>query len=310
MSEQSQVRLDVADPAVRSLIAPGARLKEIAVGGEWFEGPAWLGETLVWSDVRGNRLHAWDRERGARTWIEKSHHQNGHTVDREGRLVAASHGERAIVRREHDGRWTMIADFTPDWRRFNSPNDVVVASDGATWFTDPTFGLHQSEEGFEPPAMPSEIGGSHVFRAGPRGLRDGVRNLTAHLPAMPAPNGLALSPDESVLYVSDSSANHILGFRVRLSLDGPELHQPWIVHRTFEGSPDGIRVDPTGRLWSSSGAGVEILRPGLPGERARHLGTILVPQVTANLAFSPDLRRLALTATSSVYLLKLGDITV
>ncbi|PWD51416.1 gluconolactonase [Serinibacter arcticus] len=308
MTERYEVRLDVVDPSVRGLVAPGARLKEIASGGEWFEGPAWLGDTLVWSDVRGNRLHAWDSGRGARVWIAPSHHQNGHTVDHEGRLVAAASGERAVLRREHDGRWTMLADFY-DWKRFNSPNDVVVAADGGIWFTDPTYGLTQPTEGFDPEGAVSEIGGQHVYRIGARGLRDGTRSMTAQLPAMRQPNGLAFGADETVLYVTDSEARHILGFRVRMSLDGPELRQPWIVHRTFEGSPDGLRVDPAGRIWSSSAAGIEILRPGLPGEQARHLGTIRVPQETSNLAFSPDLKRLAITASSSVYLLKLGDVT-
>ena len=306
MSEQSEVRLDVVDESVRALVPAGARLKEIAGGGSWFEGPAWLGETLVWSDVRAGRLHAWDRERGARVWIERAFHQNGHAVDSSGRLVAASHGERAVVRREHSGRWTMLADFI-DWKRFNSPNDLVVASDDAVWFTDPTYGLLQPEESFEPAGV-SEVGGAHVYRIDPRGLSRPVTCLTERLPAMSAPNGLAFNPDESVLYVSDSEAGHILGFRIRMSLDGPELHQRWLVHETLEGKPDGIRVDPTGRIWSSSGAGVEILSPARPGERARHLGTIRVPQETANLAFSPDLKRLAITATSSVYLLKLGDV--
>lgn len=305
--QPTPVRLDVVDETMRSLVPEGAKLKEIASGGQWFEGPAWLGDTLVWSDVVGNRLHAWDRERGARVFIAPSHHQNGHTVDHSGRLIAAGSGERAVLRREHSGRWTMLADFW-DWKRFNSPNDVVVAADGAVWFTDPTYGLDQPTEGFNPLGAESEIGGTHVFRIGPRGLRDGVRCLTQDLPPVPAPNGLAFSPDESVLYVSDSASNVILGYPVRMSLDGPELRRPWVVHRTLEGSPDGIRVDPAGRLWSSSGAGVEVLRPGRPGEAAVHLGTIRVPQVTANLAFSPDLRRLAITATSSVYLLKLGDI--
>ena len=306
MSEQSGVRFDVVDESGRALVAPGTQLREIAGGGTWFEGPVWLGETLVWSDVREGRLHAWDRDRGARVWIERAFHQNGHALDSAGRIVAASHGERAIVRREHSGRWTVLADFV-DWKRFNSPNDLAIASDDSIWFTDPTYGLKQPLESFEPAGV-SEIGGAHIYRVDPRGLSHPVICLTERMPAMPAPNGIAFNPEESILYVSDSEAGHILGFRIRVSLDGPELHQRWLVHETLEGKPDGIRVDQTGRIWSSSGAGVEILSPARPGERARHLATIRVLQGATNLAFAPDLTRLAITSPTSVFLVKLGDI--
>lgn len=301
------LELDVVDDSVRLLFHSAATLEEVASGGTWFEGPAWLGTTLVWSDVVGNRLHAWDRTRGARVWIDPSFHQNGHTVDRQGRLLAASHGERAVVRLERDGRWTIVADLI-DGARFHSPNDLVVASDGAVWFTDPRYGLDKPTEGF---GGSPEIDGTHVYRVDPRGMVGGVRNVTRHAPPMPAPNGLAFSPDESVLYIADSEARHILGFVVRISLDGPELGRRWVVHETIHGWPDGIRVDPTGRIWSSSTAGVEILAPpSAVGRPARHLGTLHTPFTTANLAFSPDLATLALTATSSVFLVRLGDVSV
>ncbi len=302
--------------AVRPLFAPDAQLHTVATNGGWFEGPAWVPsratisneDTLVWSDVTGDRLLVWDARRGARVWLEPSFHQNGHTVDAAGRLLAASHGERAIVRRELDGSWTIVADLV-DGKRVNSPNDLVVANDGAVWFTDPRYGLDQVTEGYG--GLP-EVEGAHVYRVDPRepGTLSGanVRCVSGWHPEMQGPNGLAFSPDESVLYVTDSEARHVLGFAARYSLDGPELGFRWLVHETRDGAPDGIRVDPTGRLWVSSGAGVEILAPPEVGRRAEPLAILHTPRPTANLAFSPDLHILALTSTDEVHLVPLGDI--
>ena len=303
-SANAAVELEALEESVRALIAHDAKLREVASGGSWFEGPAWVGESLIWSDVVENQLLVWSRKGGTRTWIDPSHHQNGHTVDGEGRLLAASHGERAVVRRERDGSWRIVADLT-DGKRFNSPNDLVVASDGAVWFTDPLYGLVHPSEGF---GGEQEVAGTHVYRVDPRGMVGGVTQMTKQV-TMPAPNGLAFSPDEGVLYVSDSERNHILGFRLGMDLDGPRLRQPWLVHETVNGTPNGIRVDPAGRIWSSSHAGVEILAPRKPGKAARHLGTLRTPERLTNLAFSPDRKTLALTGASSVYLVELGDIS-
>ncbi len=230
--------------AVRPLFAPDAQLHTVATNGGWFEGPAWVPsratisneDTLVWSDVTGDRLLVWDARRGARVWLEPSFHQNGHTVDAAGRLLAASHGERAIVRRELDGSWTIVADLV-DGKRFNSPNDLVVAQDGAVWFTDPRYGLDQVTEGYG--GLP-EVEGAHVYRVDPRepGTLSGanVRCVSGWHPEMQGPNGLAFSPDESVLYVTDSEARHVLGFAARYSLDGPELGFRWLVHETRDGA--------------------------------------------------------------------------
>lgn len=298
-------RYDVVDESARALVPRRADFVEIASGGEWFEGPTWLKKTLIWSDVVGNRLLAWDPSRGTRTWLEPSFHQNGHAVDRAGRLVAASHGERAVVRRERDGRWTIVADLV-DGRRFNSPNDVVVARDGAVWFTDPLYGLTNPREGY---GGKQELDGQHVYRVSPRGMVGGVRCVTARHPAMPAPNGLAFSPDESVLYVADSKARHLLAFAMRYGLDGPEPGRRWIVAEMPDAVPDGLRVDPTGRIWCTAGASVQILSPGVVGEPSRLLATLHLPRTTANLDFSPDHTTLALTSTDRAYLLELGDVT-
>lgn len=297
-----RVTLKIVDAASRHLIGEGEP-ERIARHGDWFEGPAWVGSTLVWSDVVGNRVLAWDRARGVRTVIEPSAFQNGHTVDRQGRLLAASHGERAIIRREQDGRWWIVADLF-EGQRFNSPNDLVTSQDGAVWFTDPLYGLTKPDEGF---GGEREISGQHVYRVDP--FDQSVRCMTSRQPPMDGPNGIAFSPDESVLYVSDSERGIVQAFLVRYGLDGVELSLRWLVHEVSEGAPDGLRVDPAGRIWVAGGRGVEILSPPVVGQRSAVLGTIFTPKTTSNLAFTPDFSALALTSTDKVFLMPLGDVT-
>ncbi|WP_206673674.1 SMP-30/gluconolactonase/LRE family protein [Pseudactinotalea terrae] len=283
------------EPEFTALFPEGATLDLLATGGTWFEGPAWTGENeIVWSDVVGNRLLVWTPEQGAGILLEPSHHQNGHTIDREGRLVAASHGERAVVRREHDGAWHVLAD-RHEGRRFNSPNDLVVDSRGAIWFTDPRYGIDKPEEGY---GGTVEMDGARLYRLDPDG------SVTAMTPPHPGPNGLAFSPDESVLYLADSEVGHILAFEV---LDGgTSLRAPVTFAVLDPGPPDGVRVDPEGRVWSSCASGVQVFAPPAASDRpAERLGTVRIPERTANLAFGgPGGTTLAVTATSGLYRLQ------
>ncbi|WP_420112423.1 SMP-30/gluconolactonase/LRE family protein [Pseudactinotalea sp.] len=263
----------------------------LATGGTWFEGPAWTGEAeIVWSDVVGNRLLIWTPEQGAGILLEPSHHQNGHAIDSEGRLIAASHGERAVVRREHDGAWQILTD-RHDGRRFNSPNDLVCDSQGAIWFTDPRYGIDKPEEGY---GGTVEMDGARVYRL----ASDGT--VTAVTEPHPGPNGLAFSPDESVLYLADSEAGHILAFEV---LDGgTRLGEPVTFAVLDPGPPDGIRVDGAGRVWSSCASGIQVFAAPGDGAPAERLGTVPLPLRTANLAFGgPGRSTLAVTATSNLY---------
>lgn len=265
---------------------------DLELGGGWFEGPAWLPDgSLVWSDVTGNRLWTWRPGTEAALLLEPSHHQNGHTVDADGRLLAASHGERAVLRREHDGSWQVLADRWQG-RRFNSPNDLVVDSAGAVWFTDPRYGIDIPAEGY---GGVVEMSGCHLYRIDPDGSVDQVS------PAMPGPNGLAFAPDESVLHVADSEDRVIWTFPVQ----GTTLGEPWLQWRCPDGAPDGIRVDPSGRIWSSCATGVRILVPGGSGEQAAEVGRIDTPEVAANLDLDPTGRRLAITATSRIVVVDL-----
>ncbi|WP_156608670.1 SMP-30/gluconolactonase/LRE family protein [Auraticoccus cholistanensis] len=277
--------------------------RPVARNGRWFEGPAWLEDhSLVWSDVIGNRLLRRRPDAGTVTEdvgygpgvvveMEPSHHQNGHTVDREGRLLAASHGLRAVVRREADGSWTPLAER---WQggRFNSPNDLVVARDGSTWFTDPRYGLEKPEEGYGGEA---ELDGCYVYRVTPDG---DVQRVS---PAMPGPNGLAFSPDESVLHVVDSVDGVLWSYQV---VDG-SLGARW--QQATGQQPDGIRVDTEGRIWSSAGDGVRVWEPGGPDRPATLLGLLPLPERTSNLAFGgPDGSTLAVTGGSRVWLVETG----
>lgn len=274
-----------------ALFPPDATLDLLATGGTWFEGPAWTGpDEIVWSDVVENRLLVWTPEAGAGILLEPSHHQNGHTIDHEGRLVGASHGERAVVRREHDGAWQVLVD-TYEGSRFNSPNDLVYSRDGALWFTDPSYGIDKPEEGYGGTA---ELDGRRVYRLATDG------SITAVTPAHPGPNGLAFSPDFSILYLSDTEVGHILAHPV---LDGgTRLGEPVTFAQLDPGPPDGIRVDDEGRVWSSCDSGVQVFAPGGPADPGERLGTIALPQRTSNLAFGgPEGTTLAVTATSGLY---------
>jgi gluconolactonase len=294
----SRPRLDPAPGRADDLAAlfpPDATLDLLATGGTWFEGPAWTGtHEIVWSDVVGNRLLRWTPDAGAGILLEPSHHQNGHTIDGEGRLLAASHGERAVVRREHSGHWATLVE-RHDGRRFNSPNDLVVTRDGAVWFTDPRYGVDKPEEGY---GGTVEMDGCRVYRLAPDGT------TTAVTAPLPAPNGLAFSPDERTLYLADSHVGHLLVLPV---LDGgATLGDPVTFAPPDEaGPPDGLRVDAAGRVWTSWGASVRVYAPAASGTPGDLLGAIVLPERVSNLDFGGiDGGTLAITATSGLYRLQ------
>ncbi|MCU0906198.1 MAG: SMP-30/gluconolactonase/LRE family protein [Rhodobacteraceae bacterium] len=289
----SQPFYDQRDPRFLDCVVPYGPMEEIATGCRWAEGPVWFGDhgCLLFSDIPNERILRWTPGLGVSTFRQPSNFANGHTRDGQGRLVSCEHGGRRVTRTEADGRITVLAD-SHDGRRLNSPNDVVVASDGAVWFTDPTYGILSDYEGYR--AEP-EQGARHVFRLDPSGTLAPVVSDFAQ------PNGLCFSPDERLLYIADSGASHDPGvppvirrFRVTdRGLSGGE------VFATLDnGLPDGIRCDMNGNVWSSAGDGVHVFAPD-----GTLLGKILVPQRVANLTFGgPRRNRLFITATTSVYL--------
>lgn len=284
---------EIHDPRFRRLLIPGVGLEVLHDGCRWAEGPVWFGDAghLLWSDIPNQRMLRWTPDGGVSVFRQPSNFANGNTRDRQGRLVTCEHGTRRVTRTEADGSITVLAD-TYQGRRLNSPNDLVVRSDGSIWFTDPTYGILSDYEGYK--AEPEQTA-RNVFRLDPASgaLESVVDDFTQ-------PNGLAFSPDESRLYVADSGGSHDATgphhIRVFDVVDG-RLANGRLFHEVDNGVPDGMRVDVEGNLWTSAGDGVHCISP-----EGRQLGKILVPQIVANLTFGgPRRNRLFITATRSLY---------
>lgn len=291
--------LDIRDPAFSRLVLSNTRLERLWTGGRWLEGPVWLGMTrqLLFSDIPNDRMLRLDERNGeVALFRDPAGHANGNTLDHLGRLITCEHGNRRVTRTGHDGSLTVLADR---WQgmRLNSPNDVVVAGDGAIWFTDPTYGIDSDYEGH---AAPSEIGAANLYRIDPAS-----GEVTRQGDGFVQPNGLAFSPDGRFLYVADTGASHLP--------DGPRhIRRFEVVHgglgdsTVFSVCPaglyDGFRLDRAGNVWTSTGEGVHCLSPD-----GRLLGRILVPEVVANLCFGgPKGNRLFICASTSLYATYLG----
>ncbi|MGL5009817.1 MAG: SMP-30/gluconolactonase/LRE family protein [Paracoccaceae bacterium] len=277
------------DPRFARYVMGNAPVKRLATGFDWVEGPVWFGDAqcLLFSDIPNNRILRWTPE-GITTFRAPSNYSNGHTRDREGRLVSCEHGTRRVTRTELDGAITVIADRYMG-KRFNSPNDVVVTRDGTIWFTDPHYGIMTDYEGFK---SESELP-CQVYRVTPDG------QIAAVLTDFNCPNGLAFSPDESRLYVADtgrmftSDPQHI---RVFDMTDGKPTGGS-IFHAIAPGCADGIRCDTDGNLWSSAADGVHCLAPD-----GTLLGKVLVPETVSNICFGGRAKhQLFITATTSLY---------
>ncbi|MFW5689633.1 MAG: SMP-30/gluconolactonase/LRE family protein [Spirochaetota bacterium] len=281
------------DPEFHSLVIGHAKLERLWTGGRWLEGPVYwpAPRVLIFSDIPNNRLMRWSDGGEVSVFREPSMNANGNTLDPQGRLVTCEHGGRRVTRTEHDGSLTVLADRV-DGAPFNSPNDVVVKRDGSIWFSDPDYGIKSDYEGDR---SESTIGSCDLYRIGADGTVTRVRSDFVK------PNGLAFSPDESVLYVSDtgkaddsSGPPHIRRFDVQPdgSLAGGDVFA--VVDPP---ASDGFRLDERGNVWTSAGDGVHCFAPD-----GRLLGKILVPERVSNVAFGgPKRNRLFITATTSLY---------
>ncbi len=289
----------VADRRFSALIARHEHLQCLYTGGRWLEGPVYFADldVLLFSDIPNNRMLRYV-DTAVSVFRQPSGFTNGNTRDTCGRLVTCEHGTRRVSRTEHNGSVVTLADRVAG-KRFNSPNDVVVKSDGSIWFTDPAYGIMSNYEGHK---AESEIGENLVYRidsaAGPAAP---PAEPVAVADGFAQPNGLAFSPDESVLYVADSGRTQFLGEPCHIRqfdvgtdnrLSGGE------VFTTVEpGFPDGMRVDVEGNVWTTAGAGVQCYAPD-----GTLLGRLAVPEAVSNLEFGGRRgNRLFITATTSLY---------
>lgn len=289
------------DPRVESLDkrfaakVGNAAIERIATGFRWAEGPVYFrdGGYLVWSDIPNNRMMRWLEEDGhVSVFRTPSNYSNGNTRDREGRLISCEHDARRVTRTEHDGSITVLIDRF-DGKPLNAPNDVVVASDGAVWFTDPGYGIDGNYEGHRASAeLPRR-----VYRLDPGSGRASVATE-----GLDRPNGLAFSPDETRLYVAETGdpsqpdpVRHIRVFDV--APDGRSLSGGAVFHTVTPGYSDGFRVDEDGNLWSSAADGVHCLSP-----EGALMGILHVPHRVSNLTFGgPFKNRLFICGSGTLY---------
>jgi gluconolactonase len=258
--------------------APVFYVEVVATGLEWGEGPAWLpsADGVVFSDIGNDALLLW-RNNGVSTFRRPSGRANGNTVDREGRLVSCEHTTRRITRTEPDGTITVLADAF-EGGRLNSPNDVIVASDGTVWFTDPPYGLLRGDA---PPGSEQEQPGGAVYRVDPStGAVDRIIDF------MDKPNGLALSLDETRLFVADTGHSHrkpgnhhIFVFDL---VDGRPTNMT-VFANLQPGACDGLRIDADGNVWSTAGDGIRCYAPDGTETSSLPLG-----EMTTNLCFLPS----------------------
>ena len=280
---------EIHDPAFGTYVMGNAPVKRLATGFDWVEGPVWFGDLgcLLFSDIPNNRILRWTDE-GVTTFRSPSNYSNGHTRDRQGRLISCEHGTRRVTRTNWDGTITTLADGF-DGKPLNSPNDVIVARDGTVWFSDPHYGIMTDYEGFRA----SQELPCAVYRVNLSGT------VEALITDMACPNGLAFSPDERRLYVADTGrmfSTDPQAIRVYDMVDGRPINGR-LFHTISPGCADGIRVDTDGNLWSSAADGVHCIAPD-----GRLLGKILVPELVSNICFGGRAKhRLFITATTSLY---------
>lgn len=285
---------DIRAPRFERYILSNATLETLATGFRWIEGPVWMGDAdcLLFQDLPNDRTMRWIEGQGASVYRAPSHYANGQTRDRLGRLIACSHRGRCLYRTEYDGSVTTLVDRHAG-KRLNSPNDVVVKSDGSIWFTDPLYGISTDYEGGrqiseQPPA---------VYRFDPD--KGDIRIVADDFDG---PNGLAFSPDERRLYIAETGnqTEHAPRQYIRVfdvGSDGATLSSGDIFHKIEPGYCDGMRLDEDGNIWSSAADGVHCI-----DANGTLLGKILVPHRVANLTFGGRAKnRLFIGGSTTLY---------
>jgi gluconolactonase len=290
---------EVLDPRFSRLFVGTAEVEKLYTGCRWAEGPAYFaaGRYVVWSDIPNDRMMRYDETDGSvSVFRAPAGYSNGNTVDRQGRLVSCEHGARRLSRTEHDGSVITLADRW-DGKRLNSPNDVVVKSDGSIWFTDPSYGIDSDYEGHK---AESEIGACNVYRIDPA-----TGAIDAVITDMVRPNGIAFSADERQLYVVDTGRTHgdHLPAHIRVfDVDGDNrVSGGRVFADCTAGLFDGFRLDDAGRIWTSAADGVHCYEPD-----GTLVGIVKVPEIVANCVFGgPKRNILYICATTSLYAVRL-----
>lgn len=275
-----------AESTWNDIMPKGAKVEKIAGDLKFIEGPVWMRPgMLVFSDIPADTLYSWKPGGKLEEFRKPSHNANGNTLDREGRLISCEHGSRQVTRTELNGKITILADRF-EGKRLNSPNDVVVRSNGDIYFTDPPYGITKEQE---------ELGFYGVYRISKAG------KLTLVLNDFKRPNGLAFSPDEKLLYVDDTEGHHIRVFTVKSNGDMTNGHLFAEIRGDKPGVPDGMRVDTHGNVYCTGSGGIHVFAPS-----GRHLGVIEVPEVAANCAWGDmDGKSLYITASTGLYRIRL-----
>jgi len=276
----------------RRIVPDGVRVERLGTGFQFTEGPAWnvKGGYLLFSDIPASRIRKWTPKDGISDFRVPSGKSNGLTLDKRGRLIACEHENRRVSRMEADGTIVTIASHYQG-KRLNSPNDVVVKSDGSVYFTDPPYGLNPVFGTLEAPELPF----NGVYRLSPEG------DKLSLLVDDSVPNGLAFSPDESFLYIADTEMNHIRVFD--LNDDGTTRNGRIFSEIPGEPlAPDGIKVDSEGNVYVNGNGGIWVLNP-----EGKRLGIIKIPELPANLCWGDsDWKTLYITARTSLYRIRLN----
>lgn len=288
-------RVDKLDPALDALVASDVKIEKVGTGYGWAEGPVWFKDRFVFSDVPKNTAYAWKRGDAApAVFLQPSgtdepsdlQGSNGLAVDAKGNLLLCQHGARRVGQLVADRKFKPLATAF-DGKKFNSPNDLVVAADGSVYFTDPPYGL--------PKGQKAEQDFHGVYRLAPDG------KVSVVTKAVKWPNGIALSNDQKTLYlaVSDGANTRVTA----CALDGSGLRDVFVAQPLKKadrpGGCDGMKVDERGNLWTTGPGGVLVVSP-----EGKHLGTILFHQPTANLAWGEDGKTLFVTSNHDVFVLR------
>jgi gluconolactonase len=313
------LKIDRLDPALDSILPADAKLERVATGFKWTEGPVWVGDSLYFADIPSNSIRKWTPGQGVSIWLQPSGYKgsapyggpepgtNGMTLDVQGRLTVAGHAQRDVLRFESlDAAQapTVLADAYQG-KRFNSPNDLVYRSDGSLYFTDPPYGLPTQHD--DDPLKQLKVNGvyrlPHALDHKP-GAPPANGDLQLLVKDLTRPNGIAFSPGEKYLYVDNSEPKKIW-MRYTVKPDGT-LTAPKLLYDatsdTRPGAPDGMKVDTAGNIYSAGPGGVWIFSP-----EGKALGTIVMPERTANLTFAgPDRKTLYIAASSSIYRINLN----